>query len=346
VESDGVRVAVVLNGLGSVKTEELYVVYRSVARLLGEHGIEIVGPEVGEFVTSFEMAGCSLSLCWLTPELADLWNAPAYTSAYKKGAIVIDSGLSATGDDGSPAPSGVRIVVEESALQESVESRRAVSAVARAFDLAPIAIADARDELGRLDSVAGDGYHGIGMMRGVMAASVAACDAAQRGRGIGSVLRAAGEAWSEHAGGTSGALWGIGLEAVAKVLGDEDAPTVQTAAASARAAVDAIAQARKATAGDKTMLDAMLPFAVEIENAAAQGVSLRVAWDRAALSAQRAADDTTDLLPRRGRARPHAHKSVGTPDPGAVSFAILARAVLGRTGTVTEESGSANERIE
>jgi dihydroxyacetone kinase len=126
-------------------------------------------------------------------------------------------------------------------------------------------------------------------------------------------------------------------------LGHEDGPIAQVAAKSARAAVDAIAQAGKAVAGDKTMLDAMLPFADEIENAADQGLDLRVAWERAALRAQRAAKDTADLLPRMGRARPHAQKSIGTADPGAVSFAILARAVLGVTETGTEESGSGNE---
>ncbi|WP_206328719.1 dihydroxyacetone kinase subunit DhaK, partial [Streptomyces sp. Tu 4128] len=75
----GQRAAVVLNGLGSVKYEELFVVYRKVAALLGDAGVEIVDPEVGELVTSFDMAGVSLTLTWLDEDLEALWRAPADT---------------------------------------------------------------------------------------------------------------------------------------------------------------------------------------------------------------------------------------------------------------------------
>ena len=68
------------------------------------------------------------------------------------------------------------------------------------------------EELGHLDAIAGDGDHGIGMRRGVDAA-VAAAEQALGGEGGASpsrVLTAAGEAWSERAGGTSGRAVGIG----------------------------------------------------------------------------------------------------------------------------------------
>ncbi|MCU1550881.1 MAG: Dihydroxyacetone kinase, ATP-dependent, partial [Glaciihabitans sp.] len=55
-DNRGARVAVILNGLGSVKYEELFVTYRTVAQRLAAAGIEAVEPEVGELVTSFEMA--------------------------------------------------------------------------------------------------------------------------------------------------------------------------------------------------------------------------------------------------------------------------------------------------
>ena len=76
VEVAGARVVPILNGLGSVKYEELFVVYRSVDRLLRAAGVEVVDPEVGEFCTSFDMAGCSLTLLWLDDELERLWTAP------------------------------------------------------------------------------------------------------------------------------------------------------------------------------------------------------------------------------------------------------------------------------
>jgi D-erythrulose 4-kinase len=67
---------VILNGLGRTKYEELFVVWGSVARLLRDRGYEIVEPEVGELVTSLDMAGCSLTIMWLDDELEKYWTAP------------------------------------------------------------------------------------------------------------------------------------------------------------------------------------------------------------------------------------------------------------------------------
>src|SRR5690625_3819958 len=53
------RAVVLLNGLGGVKYEELFVLYNSVAKLLDEAGVSVIEPDVGELVTSFEMAGVS-----------------------------------------------------------------------------------------------------------------------------------------------------------------------------------------------------------------------------------------------------------------------------------------------
>ena len=85
------RIAVILNGLGRTKYEELFVVWGEVARLLRERGYTIVEPEVGELVTSLDMAGCSLTLMWLDDELERYWTAPADTPAYKKGAATAAS---------------------------------------------------------------------------------------------------------------------------------------------------------------------------------------------------------------------------------------------------------------
>ncbi|PNE38788.1 hypothetical protein AOB60_33080 [Streptomyces noursei] len=76
-------VAVLLNGLGRTKYEELFVVYRQVNRRLREAGLRPFRPEVGEFVTSFDMAGVSLSLMLLDDELAELYDAPCDTPAFR-----------------------------------------------------------------------------------------------------------------------------------------------------------------------------------------------------------------------------------------------------------------------
>ena len=80
----GDRVAVLLNGLGSTKYEELFVLYAEVARRLEKLGLRLHDPIVDEMVTSLDMAGCSLSLLWLDDELSALYDAPCVSAAYTR----------------------------------------------------------------------------------------------------------------------------------------------------------------------------------------------------------------------------------------------------------------------
>ncbi|TFC71816.1 dihydroxyacetone kinase family protein [Cryobacterium sp. TMS1-20-1] len=317
--SDGARVGVILNGLGSVKYEELFVTYGSVSALLSAQGMEIVDPEVGELVTSFQMAGVSLTLFWLDAELEEAWTSPAYTPAYRKGLVNrqdVDSDLSTVVD-----------VVEDVILPSSAASRASGVIVLDSIRAVKNMIDANVEELGRLDSVAGDGDHGIGMQRGATAALLAAEDAAAREAGAGSILSKAGDAWADRAGGTSGALWGLALNALAAEVGDDAAPTATKLAAGVTAALAAIARFGKAQLGDKTMVDVLSPVAVALTESAEQGLTARESWRSAALVASDAADATSQLLPKIGRARPHMEKSLGSPDPGAVSLALAIDAI-------------------
>jgi D-erythrulose 4-kinase len=314
----GARVVPILNGLGSVKYEELFVVYRTVARLLEEAGLEIVEPEVGELVTSFDMAGVSLTLFWLDDELEELWRAPADAPAFRKGATTPDEAV-----DEAELPT----VAETTVSQGTDASREVAERIAAALGAIRAAIDENVDELGRIDAVAGDGDHGIGMQRGSTAAVPAAEDALARGAGAGTVLALAGDAWSDRAGGTSGALWGLILRTIGRRLGDEAVPTAEDVAAAVQEASAAVTGFGKAAVGDKTMVDVLVPFADVLSSTAATGATLPAAWAAAAEAADKAARDTAQLLPRMGRARPHAEKSLGTPDAGATSLALIVRAV-------------------
>jgi dihydroxyacetone kinase len=72
----GDEVAVLLNGLGATPREELYIVYRQVHKLLKEAGISVYRPYIGEYATSMEMAGLSISLLKLDDELKKYLDAP------------------------------------------------------------------------------------------------------------------------------------------------------------------------------------------------------------------------------------------------------------------------------
>jgi len=73
------EVAVLINGLGATPKEELYILARQTLRILEKEGLRVFHVYVGEFATSMEMAGASISLCRLDEELKRLITAPAYT---------------------------------------------------------------------------------------------------------------------------------------------------------------------------------------------------------------------------------------------------------------------------
>jgi dihydroxyacetone kinase len=320
------RVAVVLNGLGATKYEELFVLYGDVATLLGEAGLELVAPEVGELVTSLDMAGCSLSVTWLDEELEGFWAAPADTPAFKRGNAVATART-------RPRRRVVEDLVEDEQEQASEASIAAAAVAKRAVAALHATVEEHKEQLGQLDAVAGDGDHGIGMSRGATAAAEAA---EQTEGGVQSVLVAAGAAFGDKAGGTSGILWGLLLDGLGRSLGNTEPVTTARALEAVQQAVEKLQTFSKAERGDKTMLDAIFPFVETLTAEVEAGQSLAPAWQRAAEAAVRAADETASLTPRIGRARPLAERSIGTPDPGAVSLGMIVTAV----GVVLAEGAS------
>lgn len=318
----GSRVAVMLNGLGTTKYEELFVVWGAASRALRDAGYEVVRPEVGELVTSLDMSGCSLTVMWLDDELERLWLAPADTPTFRRGAV------SGTGVGERRSAEELSVAAAGQQESEADEAGQAAGGVvAAALQVIADTMVEAEEELGRIDAVAGDGDHGRGMVKGSGAASAAAKDAVKRRLGAGGVLRAAGEQWAAKAGGTSGVLWGAALTALGNRLGDSGRPGGTDVAEALRASYVALTSLGGAKPGDKTMLDAWLPFVEAVESGVAAGDPWLTAWGKAAEAAQQAADATAELRPKVGRARPLADRSVGTPDAGAISFALCVRAV-------------------
>lgn len=318
--ASGSRVVALLNGLGGVKYEELFVVFRRVSELLEGTGLTVVEPEVGELVTSFEMAGVSLTLAWLDDDLERLWRAPADSPSFRKN-------LAPTRAEAADVLVDVPDEAPTDRWAASEDSRESVPSVLASLEAVRTVINDNVEELGRLDAIAGDGDHGIGMQRGVEAAVRAARDVASDQAGAGTVLSAAGDAWADRAGGTSGALWGIVLRALGSALGDEQRPDVGSVATGVEAALAEVVRFGRAEIGDKTLVDVLAPFSAALREAADGGAPLVEAWATASGRADEAARSTAGLTPRIGRARPLAERSIGTPDPGAVSLALAIGAV-------------------
>lgn len=316
----GPRVAAVLNGLGCTKYEELFVLWMAVQAALQRAGIDIVAPEVGEFVTSLDMAGVSLTLTWLDEELERCWLAPSDAPVLRRGAIIATEPAPPLQEDAerplSPGPASDR-------------SRADGRCLADVLGQLATALHEAEAELGRIDAIAGDGDHGQGMTRGSAAAAEMATRAAAAGAGAATVLALAGDAWADRAGGTSGALWGLALRSWSTALSDEAALDAARVARGAEAALEAVMRLGRGRVGDKTLVDAFVPFVATLARGVEAGQALAPAWDSAAAASTSAAEATAQLTPKLGRARPHAQRSLGHPDAGAVSLALAAR-VVGR----------------
>ena len=321
------KIAVILNGLGSTKYEELFVTWRSVSTLLADRGYEIIEPEVGELVTSLDMAGCSLSILLLDDELEELWRAPCDTPAFKKGA----SQLTKVGNLSVNSKEKAKISDADQAKKvftsSSFSHQRAGQAL-QVLKQVSLAISEAEVELGRIDAVAGDGDHGRGMVKGVTSALTAAEDALHRNAGLSSLFAEAGKAWAAKAGGTSGVLWGASLVKIGDSLGDSsESLSDEEVVTAVSAGIMAIKNLGKAELGDKTMLDSMIPFIDTLTREVSNGKPIVEAWNTASQVAHQSALATAALSPKIGRARPLAQKSVGTPDAGATSFALIVNAI-------------------
>lgn len=322
-DNAGDRVIALLNGLGSTSYEELFVTYGAVARLLGEAAIEVIDCEVGELTTSMDMGGISLTLTWVDDEIEKYWNAPVDTPAIRRGVMQAPNFI----DDSLLSTDAPEINVQKQGSPQSQAAAQHI--VAGLAALLPM-LQQHQVELGDLDAFAGDGDHGVGMVRGAENALAAAQELAGKGAGAQTLLAGAGAQWSAQAGGTSGALWGAILAAAGRALGDTEPVDDAAQVRAARESLNTLLHVGKAQVGDKTMVDAFVPFVETLEAELAAGTPIGQTWQKAAAAAAAAAQATAPMRPRIGRARPLAERSVGHADAGAVSFAYIVQMVAER----------------
>jgi dihydroxyacetone kinase len=324
---------ILVNGLGRVKYEELFILYRAAAARLAAAGVRLTEPEIGEFVTSLDMGGCSITLVWTDDELEELLSTPVATPGYTRpGAVPTMDGrvrpFAATAADVTAAPP---LVADADLTDSGRTARAALTAVAARLH-------ELEGRLGDLDAVAADGDHGTTMTRGMDAA----LDAARRsGPDAAAILVAAGMAFADAAGGASGALWGSGLTTIGTALGaaGADRPGAVVIADAWEQARDAVIRLGGSVPGDKTLVDALDAFVRRFRAAADGGHHTAQAWVEAAEAAEQAAEATAAMKARRGRAARLAERSVGTLDPGAVSLA----ASLATAGDILAGNGAGSK---
>jgi dihydroxyacetone kinase-like protein len=180
---------------------------------------------------------------------------------------------------------------------------------------------------GELDAVVGDGDFGYSLARGFEIV-LADWDSFDRTEASG-LLQKIALTISKRVGGTSGPLWGTAfLRASAAVKGKTEL-TGEDAVAMLRGAAEGIKKRGNSDVGDKTLLDALVPMtdAIAERLAADPGTPAPEIAKVAAGAARAAADATTSMQARRGRASYTGERSVGSPDAGAVAVAVMAERV-------------------
>lgn len=339
----GSRAAVLVNGLGSTKYEELFVLYSAVAPLLAKAGIEAHEPEIGEFVTALDMAGCSLTLFWLDDELRELHDADAATPVYTRtGPAGAATGIRATSVVAASASAAAEIALATAASMADSDAGApggAAGAKTRAALRAVLAAIEAAEpELGRLDAAVGDGDHGLGMVRGFRAANEAVLGFEGTAR---TTLVRAGTAFMDAAGGASGALVGAWLTAIGRALPADDGAVNGAAIVAGMADGQAtVARLGQAAPGDKTMIDTLAPFGAALTEGIEEGARLRDAWAVALAAAEMGMRSTVEMVSQRGRASRLGERSRGHQDAGATSMYYVLRAV-GEVMRMDRASGGA-----
>jgi dihydroxyacetone kinase-like protein len=214
-------------------------------------------------------------------------------------------------------------------VPEVARSRSDLDALVRSWLLRSAdVVAAQRTWLTDLDAAIGDGDHGINLDRG-LAEVAAGLRAGTPPPGDPAVtLAAAGRRVLAVVGGASGALYGRGLmiagDHVRDGLPASGASPVDMARLILEGSVAGITALGRASAGDKTMLDALLP-ALDALRAGGLDAGDGLVLAAAAKAAESGAAATVPLVARKGRASYLGERSAGHMDPGAASSAILVR---------------------
>lgn len=185
-------------------------------------------------------------------------------------------------------------------------------------------IAENRELLIELDAAIGDADHGANMDRGFKA--VLAKLPEVEDKDIGTILKTVGMTLVSTVGGAGGPLYGtFFLQAGMKLAGKTEV-TIEDWLNALDAGVQGVQQRGKAEAGDKTMLDALLPAVESLRQAIRENVPVSDALQRSCEAAENGMKATIPLIARKGRASYLGERSAGHQDPGATSSFLLLKA--------------------
>lgn len=295
----GTPVAVLINNLGATTPMELLIFTRRATGTVQAAGLVCERVYCGTFMTSLEAAGVSLSILPLDAARLQFLDAPTGAPAWPNAASARPESLSIPAPHFTPSSAGA-------AAPQSNGFRRAVDRACRA-------IIEAEQELTEMDRLVGDGDLGTNLARGARA--ILEELGKVPGGNPGELLQAMGTIAQRVIGGSSGPLYGILFLRAGTTLTRHPGDWC-LAVSNAVQAVSALGGAKQ---GDRTMLDALLPFAEALCSGTPQAALAAAALGAAA---------TAQMVPRRGRSSYLGNRVLGHQDPGAAAVVIWLQAAI------------------
>lgn len=322
------EVAVLVNGLGGTPLQELYILHRAVRQNLALHGIQAAMSLVGNYMTSIDMAGASVSILKLDQELKELLLAPCSTAGLtlcgmKESPVYYDLQCAAQAGLSSQHHAGT--VPKEIAVQQKFSLKNMVALVDSMGDCI------IRNEVRfcELDAHAGDGDFGMSVARGFQKLREEWNAILKAADSIGSFLDACSLVIMEYCGGASGPIWGAAFRAAGQAAGTKKELSPSEFSELLQAAVKGVQMTGKrsfgrgADIGDKTLMDALIPCADRWTDLVKTETNWKVLFEQGAQAAVKGADETKNIAAKMGRAGTVGTRSIGYPDAGAYALGVI-----------------------
>lgn len=344
---NGEEVVLLINGFGGTPLQELYILNNSVTKALAKDGVKIHKTIVGNFMTSIDMAGASISVLRVDSELKALVDYPVNTPALTWGAAMSEqaqAALEAVQAIGralgyAPVAEEHHVAAKKAAAKETeevavyeVEGKPEVTetintaAFVQIVDKMADVIIENEVPFCEADKM-GDGDFGMSIAKGFKQLKA---DWATRKKGdIGQFLVSCSEIIKEYCGGASGPIWGSAFKYAGKsMLGKKEVSLADVALLFTEANRGVYETGKKsfgkgAEIGDKTLVDALKPCAMALTKAAEEGKSLREGLALGAKAAHEGAEATKTHVATLGRAGTVGERSIGYPDAGAHGLDVI-----------------------
>ncbi|MFZ3197776.1 MAG: dihydroxyacetone kinase subunit DhaK [Bacillus mycoides] len=332
---DGEEIALLVNGFGGTPLQELYLFNNAVTRELAARNIKINRVFVGNYMTSIDMAGMSLTVMKLDDELKTLLSKECNTPAFKvDGPVESVEYVNVLEDvEDKEVSFEIETAEEHAVIKDNVITlNNMIYLVDKMSDI----IIKNEVPFCELDTHAGDGDFGMSVAKGFKQLKRewhSIVD--QENVTIGSFLDGCSMIIMEHCGGASGPIWGGAFRAASKAAGEKRELTAKEFAEILQAALQGIQSigersfGRGAVVGDKTLVDALAPCVDSWIDSASNGTDVKTAFEKGAEAAVKGAEYTKEIVARMGRAGTVGERSLGYPDAGAHALGVIFTEIAG-----------------